>query len=512
MSVESPNSASVELASPGLLHWTERASCDRENSRGTTARGRRGWLMRRMLLAADVAGLAVAFALTELLIGSGGSPDTIGLKLEILLFVLTLPAWVVGAKIFGLYDRDEERADHSTTDELVRVFLLATVGVFVLTRALLLTRLAHPDLTKLTVFWALAIFCMTLGRSASRALARRHVAYLQNTVIVGADTVGQLIARKLLQHPEYGINLLGFVDAEPKNQRSQLRELAILGVPTDLLEIARAHEVDRVIFAFSDDRNTDFLGAIRSLRSSGVQVDIVPRLFEVVGPRAEMHAVEGFPLVGLPPVRIPRSSRAIKRSLDLVGALIGLALAAPLIAVFSILIKRSSPGPVLFRQRRLGENMREFTLFKFRTMRLGADEASHRAFIAATMDSAAPLEANGLYKLERGAEVTRVGRWLRKTSLDELPQLINVIKGEMSLVGPRPCLAYEVEHFAPHHFDRFLVPAGLTGFWQVSARAHSTFGEALDLDVLYANSWSLGLDLSLIARTPLQLVRPGGTA
>ena len=128
------------------------------------------------------------------------------------------------------------------------------------------------------------------------------------------------------------------------------------------------------------------------------------------------------------------------------------------------------------------------------------------------MTAGAAVGDNGLYKLDRASEVTRAGRWLRKTSLDELPQLWNVLRGDMSLVGPRPCLHYEVEHFAPHQFDRFLVPAGITGLWQVSARAHSTFGEALDLDVLYAHSWSIGLDLSLLARTPLQLLRPRATA
>ena len=156
--------------------------------------------------------------------------------------------------------------------------------------------------------------------------------------------------------------------------------------------------------------------------------------------------------------------------------------------------------------------MREFTLLKFRTMRVDTDESTHRAYIDATMRAPAAQEKNELFKLDRSAEITRVGRWLRRTSLDELPQLLNVLNGDMSLVGPRPCLPYEVRHFAPHHFDRFLVPAGLTGLWQVSARAHSPFGEALDLDVLYAQSWSFGLDLSLLARTPVQLPRPGGTA
>jgi lipopolysaccharide/colanic/teichoic acid biosynthesis glycosyltransferase len=151
-------------------------------------------------------------------------------------------------------------------------------------------------------------------------------------------------------------------------------------------------------------------------------------------------------------------------------------------------------------------------MLKFRTMRSDTDESSHRAYIAETMRLPVATEDNSLFKLDRSAEITRVGRWLRRTSLDELPQLLNVLNGDMSLVGPRPCLPYEVAHFAPHHFDRFLVPAGLTGLWQVSARAHSPFGEALDLDVLYAQSWSFGLDLSLLARTPLQLLRPSGTA
>src|SRR4029077_15207439 len=128
-----------------------------------------------------------------------------------------------------------------------------------------------------------------------------------------------------------------------------------------------------------------------------------------------------------------------------------------------------------------------------------------------TMNGGGEAGPNGLFKLERRDDVTRFGAWLRKRSLDELPQLLNVLRGDMSLVGPRPCLPYEVEHFEPHHFDRFLVPAGVTGLWQVSARAHSKFGEALDMDVLYARSWSLGLDLRLLARTPLQLLRARAT-
>jgi lipopolysaccharide/colanic/teichoic acid biosynthesis glycosyltransferase len=144
-------------------------------------------------------------------------------------------------------------------------------------------------------------------------------------------------------------------------------------------------------------------------------------------------------------------------------------------------------------------------------MYVGVDQDAHREYIASTMTTAALPNENGLYKLERSNDVTRFGRGLRRTSLDELPNLVNVLRGEMSLVGPRPCLQYETDLFEPHHFERFLVPAGLTGLWQVTARAHSTFREALDLDVTYARNWSLGLDLMLLLKTPFALTGRSGT-
>ena len=166
---------------------------------------------------------------------------------------------------------------------------------------------------------------------------------------------------------------------------------------------------------------------------------------------------------------------------------------------------------MLFRQRRPGRFGEPFLLLKFRTMRTDTDDAVHRRFIAQTMSSRAASK-DGVYKLDRGDAITRCGHWLRRTSLDELPQLINVLRGDMSLVGPRPCIPYETALFQPHHFERFLVPAGITGLWQVAARSRSSFGEALDLDVAYARGWSLGLDLRLLARTPRQVFRDRGTS
>jgi lipopolysaccharide/colanic/teichoic acid biosynthesis glycosyltransferase len=202
----------------------------------------------------------------------------------------------------------------------------------------------------------------------------------------------------------------------------------------------------------------------------------------------------------------------MKRTVDVVGAVVLTALMAPVFAVAALAIKLDSPGPVFFRQTRLGKRQTPFTLYKFRTMSVGADTEAHRRYIARTMNADLATNGNGLYKLERPDAVTRVGRILRKTSLDELPQLVNVLKGEMSLVGPRPCIPYETDFFKPHHFDRFLVPAGITGLWQVTARAHSTFGEALDMDVAYARGWSLGLDLRLLCRTPLAVFGGRGAA
>jgi exopolysaccharide biosynthesis polyprenyl glycosylphosphotransferase len=413
--------------------------------------------------------------------------------------------------LYGLYDRDEERATHSTADEVVSVFHLITVGVWGFFATSWLVGLAHPHQKKLATFWLLAIVSVITARWVARTLARRHPAYVQNTLIVGAGDVGQLIGRKLAHHPEYGINLIGFVDSDPREIRRDLDEAEVVGDPDEIVEIVESRDVDRVIVAFSKDGHEQMLQVIRALHDHNVQIDLVPRLFEAVSPSAPVHSVEGLPLLAVSPARIPRSSRLLKRSMDLVGAVVALALTGPLMLAIALLIRRGSPGPIFFRQERLGIDMRRFTLLKFRTMRDGTDDAPHREYLKQIASADAAPGENNLYKLDRSDVITPVGRWLRRMSLDELPQMLNVLRGDMSLVGPRPAIPYELELYAPHHFERFLVPAGLTGLWQVEARAHSTFGEALDLDVMYARSWSLGLDLRLLLRTPTLIFRKGET-
>jgi exopolysaccharide biosynthesis polyprenyl glycosylphosphotransferase len=357
------------------------------------------------------------------------------------------------------------------------------------------------------VFSVSAVAFLATRRVAKRALSRRRDECAQSAVIVGAGDVGQLVARKLLRHPEYGIKPVGFVDARPKQWRADVADVPIVGAIDDLVPIVRELAVDRVIVAFSRQNDQHTLAQVRPLAGLNVHVDVVSRLFELIGPGATLTSVEGMPLVSISPRGRSIAASRLKRAIDIVGASVGLTVAAPLFLWAAWRIPRESPGPVFYRQTRLGAGMQEFTMLKFRTMTLDADQSVHHAYIAQAMNGDHGPAVCELYKLDRRADVTRTGRWLRRTSLDELPQLINVLQGKMSLVGPRPCLPYETEYFAAHHFERFIAPPGITGLWQVTARAHASFAEALEMDIAYVRGWSLALDLSLIVRTPAEVIR-----
>lgn len=466
-------------------------------------RARRARLVPPILVLADALGLSLAYYLATILAGGHGA---LGSSHELLIFVLTLPCWVLVAKLHGLYQRDQERTDHSTADDIVGIFHLVTIGVWILLVALRLDKRTSPGIYPLIAFWGIAVCVLPVARALARESCKRSGAYVQNAVIVGAGEIGQLIARKFLKHPEYGVNVVGFVDRDPKIRRADLPEhFTILGPPERLPDIIQSLDVERAVIAFSHEPVAELLTTVRQLRGLPIQIDLVPRLFELVDPRVTLYSVEGIPLLGLPPARATVAARMIKRAIDLSGACLGLIALAPVFAYIGVRIRLESGGPILFRQTRLAMNMREFTALKFRTMKVNTDQTTHREYIRATMTARAAATQLGLYKLDRSDLITKFGSWLRRTSLDELPQLVNVLRGEMSLVGPRPCIPYEVENFERHHFERFSVPQGITGLWQVTARANSTYGEALDMDVAYVRGWSLGLDLRLLLRTPLQV-------
>ncbi len=487
-----------------------------ERREGTPSVRRRGWLVRRMLLLADLAGLTFAFVLTELLFVPS-STDRVDPHGEWLLFFLTLPVWIVVAKLYGLYDRDEERANHSTVDEFMGVLHLVTVGAWLLVAGLWVTGVADPNVPKVATFWAAAIGLIVLFRVAARAFCRRQVSYLQNTVIVGAGYAGQLVARKLGQHPEYGINLVGFIDADPKDRVPEVEHVPVIGVPEQLGDLIGLLGVERVIVAFSRDSRERTVELLEELHEFDVQVDVVPRVFEAIGPGASMHDIEGIQLIGIPPLRLSTSSLLIKRAADLVLATVGLILFAPVFLVVAIAIKLDSPGPVFYRHQRIGKGGWPIAVLKFRTMHLrycrgeeyGGRLAEH-TFEKLMEDPSLRAEFEAKQKLADDPRVTRVGKFLRRTSLDEFPQFWNVLKGDLSLVGPRPVMAEEVERYGAH--ARFLLSnrPGVTGYWQINGRSSSSYEDRVRLDMAYVGNWSLGLDLTILAKTLRVLVRGQG--
>ena len=464
---------------------------------------RRGWLVRRMLLVADVLALALAFLVAELAFGRrGGSLNELT---EYLLFLGTLPAWVVGMKLYRLYDLDEERTDHSTVDEIVSFFHLVTVGAFMLFIGAWLVGVAIPDPRKLATFWISAIVFVGLGRTAARALARRTDAYRQSAIIVGGDWVARAIARKLRQHPEYGIDLVGFVDGDESDAHAPL-----LGSAEDLPRIIELYDVERVIVAFGDRTPARTVDLVRSLNGFDVQVDLVPRLFELISPGVRVHTVEGLPLLGLPPARLSSSSQLLKRASDVIVAGISLFVLAPAFVLIALAIRLDSNGPIFFRQVRRGRGDQLFTLLKFRTMVADADD--RKAEFAHLNKHVLEGGDARMFKIENDPRVTRVGRFLRRTLLDELPQLVNVLKGDMSLVGPRPLILDEDQHVQSWARRRLDLKPGMTGLWQVLGRQAISFEEMVRLDYIYVTTWTLGLDLRLLLRTiPLVVKGSGGS-
>ena len=507
-----------------LLHATlleradERTLRILDHRRRSATRHRRGWLARRLLALADASGLILAMVFVQLLFGRGGGPnDKFGRLDEIGVFALMLPLWLVIAKLYGLFDRDEKRSDHTTADDVVTVVHAVTLGAWMLLVGAWWTGVAHPALAKVAAFWGISIVAISLGRIAARAYGRRRIAYLQNTVIVGAGDVGQLVARKFLQDGDYGINLVGFLDADPRELPEDLAHIQVLGPPEHLASVVRLLDVERVVIAFSGDSHERTLELIRALKDLDVQIDIVPRLFEIVGPNVGLHTVGGLPLMGLPALHISRSSLFVKRMTDLLASSIGLVVLAPVFAYIAIRIKLDSPGPVFYRHERIGPRGSAISVLKFRTMysehcrgsKYGGETAETMLKdLLADPLRRAQFEAH--QKLENDPRITRYGAVLRRRSLDELPQLVNVFRGQLSLVGPRPVTKEELDRYGSGVEALLNLRPGITGWWQINGRSDLSYTERVRLDMAYVGSWSLGLDLRIFAKTFRAVVRPRG--
>ncbi|HET7568442.1 MAG TPA: sugar transferase [Gaiellaceae bacterium] len=462
----------------------------------------RGWLVRRALVAAEGLALVLSYGLADVIVHGAGQLGQAGFWRSLPLALLVLPLWIVAAKVAGLYDRDIRFASYSSTEDVAPVFGVATLGALVALFAWHLAG-AEPSWGQIGVCWLTVIPAVTIGRATARALVWRSHAFRQNTVIVGAGDVGRAVAQKFSRHPETGIDVIGFVDSDLEPMLD-IDGLPLLGTTHELPLFARELGVQRVVIAFSSDHHEQVLDLVRELRELGVHVDIVPRLLDVVGPGTEVHDIEGMPLVGLATLRLSRSSLIVKRTLDLTLASLILLLLLPVFLVVAAAIALDSRGPVFFRQTRMGYRNQPFRLFKFRTMVKDADLRKHE-FAHLNRHAAEGGDAR-MFKICNDPRVTRVGRVLRKYFLDELPQLINVLRGEMSLIGPRPLIPEEAAFVESWGNRRLDLKPGMTGSWQVLGRSAISFEEMVKLDYWYVTTWSLGRDLRLLLRTvPLVL-------
>lgn len=460
------------------------------------------------LVTADVAGLLLAFFIAQILIGAndrGGWSNTE----EFLLFLATIPGWVLAAKLYGLYENDRRRADHTTPDELASIFHLTTIGTWLLWVVFWITAATQPDTSKVFVFWVDATVLVAAGRAAARASYRRWSRQAQNAVIFGTTDAAQLVAKKIRAHPKYGIRLVSLIDPAPTELAPELADIPLLHRPEALWDVVDRVGVERVIFAFSHEPDGNVLNLVHDLRTRGFHVDVVPPLYELAGPQTYVHSVEGVLLLGLPPIAAPRSS-ILKRSIDLAVSTVSLLFLLPVFAVIGVLIKLDSRGPVLFKSERVGTSGTRFTALKFRTMKQGADQE----LLSLLRREDLFRRFAQTHKIPDDPRVTPVGRWLRRASLDELPQLVNVLRGELSLVGPRPITCREFDDFASSsdcergawtgvsgYWEMPTVRPGLTGLWQVNGRSAISYEARVHLDKLYVANWSLRLDLLILAKT-----------
>ncbi len=398
---------------------------------GRRTGSRRERLITRALRIADMLGLAVAFAVAALVWPGHGVSDSAS---ELTLFALALPCWMLAATLDGLYRGDRMRRRPAIVEDVVGSLRLLTIGAWLV---LVVSRLGGSDRPGVLVvagFWALALLTVPAARAAARAACWRTVGFEQNTVIVGAGEVGQLICRELLAHPEYGANVVGFVDRAPRVRRHDLPErLSVLGSPDRLPEIIERLGVERVVISFSREPVSELLALVRRLQPMNVRIDVVPRLYELMGPQATLRSVAGVPLIGLPAHRPSTASRTLRRTIDVVGASVALIVCSPLIAYIAARIRRESPGPVFIRRNRPGPDAEEFTAVEFRATRVLDDP--ERETGRASMSITAVSGTVGLYQLARIEPVTEIGRWLRRTGLDGLPHLLNVLSGDIPLSG-----------------------------------------------------------------------------
>ncbi len=316
-------------------------------------------------------------------------------------------------------------------------------------------------------------------------------------LLLGSGEVARLVVDLVDRHPERGFEIVGCVDDE--GAWIEGIDPPLLGRVEDLREVVGANQVDRVVVAFTTGSDDRVLGALRACDSVGVDIDVVPRLFDLVGPVPTVESLGGMGLLSVRGRRAGAIARIAKRTLDIVVSATALVLLSPVMLAIALAIRVQDGKPSFFRQTRIGQWGRTFEIVKFRTMVQGADEMQASELIAAGPAAISDVAETLKYRSE--AWITPVGAFLRRTSLDELPQLWNVLKGDMSLVGPRPLRRYEVDALTDWQFTRQEVRPGITGLWQILGRSEIAWSERMQLDYSYVRHWTFQRDLAILART-----------
>lgn len=396
-----------------------------------------------------------------------------------------------------LYEQERLTWGAGEFSRVLRALAMGVVGFILMTFVV-----KTPGLSRLWTMlaFALAVTFVSLGRFGIRHFLmwkRRRGRILRRTLVVGSNAESASIIRTLVAHPEQGLAPVGCL-ASSRHDMLSLNYCAdlvpALGAANDLTEIIGEHDIDTVIIASSAFDHDVLAHMIGELRGVDVSIHISSGLFEVLTSRVLVREIAGVPLVTIQPVSLSRGNLLTKRVFDVVVASAIVLVGLPVWVLLALAIVLDNRGPIFYRQRRVGQGGVEFDMLKFRSMCVDAE-----ARLQALKDA---NEATGpLFKMKHDPRVTRVGKWMRKFSVDEFPQLLNVLKGEMSLVGPRPPLPGETAEYSDYHWRRMEVPPGMTGLWQVSGRSSLTFEEMVRLDLFYIENWSVGFDLALIGRT-----------
>jgi exopolysaccharide biosynthesis polyprenyl glycosylphosphotransferase len=431
-----------------------------------------------------------------------------------LLLPLVIPIRLLLLRYYDLY---RIRGEFSFVEDMARVFKATAIGSLLIVAATFMYRggVAYRTFSYSRAVFLFDFLLALAGMGAVRmllrggqVLVRRRGVNLIPTLIVGRGPEAALCIREMRARPELGYRVIGIVDNGPfdGDVRSSFEGVPVIGDLRTLPEAIRDSGANEVIIS---DPNVPgealFDVMIQTGRRRGVEFRIAPTLLNCLPSKTEIDQVGSLPMVTLFRSPLSNSARVAKRGSDLIVASVALAILSPLWLLIALLIKLDSSGPVFYKQERVGMDGRVFLFYKFRTMRAGTDDAEHREFqrryIRGQADSNQGDEQRPAYKLRADDRVTRVGRVLRRTSIDELPQLFNVLRGDMSIVGPRPPIPYEVESYELWHRKRLDMKPGITGLWQVSGRNRLPFDEMVRMDLYYIENWSLLLDVKIILQT-----------